>query len=313
MPATLIGAPNTAYGQMATLLEVGVRKLWNESLKLYDDGLLERLWNVSGSEKRTQTDVVMAGLGLAFPKTEGDLAVTDAMQEHYTKACTAVTWGLGLSFTEEAIADNLYIQLVPTSTAALAKSMAYTRAVQAWSKFNDLTANCYAVGGTNYQLLEYSGHPTLEGAAWSNRPQTATALSQAALEERLQAWGIDFRDARGLKVTIGVKTLMVGNSDMMLMHRLLKTRDKRPFSADNDINPVSEFDLEGVVNKHMTDDGRWFLLAPKNETGLTWFDREKMNVKTFPTEATGNISVRATMRFMHMIPHALGIMGSPGA
>lgn len=310
MPSNMLGAPNTR-SHFPDALERGIRKFWLQNLPVYDDGHLEQIFNVTGSEKKTESDVVLAELGQAIAKAEGDAPTYDALQEAYKKQVTHTTFALAVEFTEESIEDNLYLSLVPMAGKALAKAMGYTRQVQAFSFFNDLTENIYTMSGTDYQLLE-TAHPLLNGSTWANRPTNATTLGQASLEERLQAWNIDQRDHRGLKVNTRPAVLMVGPSDEMLAKRLLQSPN-RPQSADNDINPVRDRNLRLFVNHHLTDDGRWFLIGPKSDVALTFYDRVKAQMKRIDTGDTGNMRVRARMRLSKSCVHPLGIMGSPGS
>lgn len=311
MPFTLLGPPNTRF-HTPEALEKGIRAFFGSELPIWDDGILEKIFNVTTSSKMTESTVVEADLGQAVVKAEGGPPASDALQEVYKQQTTHVTYALMVEFTEEAIEDNLYEQIVPRAGRALARSMGYTRQVQAFSFFNDLTETIYTYNGTGYQLLEYQGHPLLVGGTWSNRPENAATLSQASLEERLTAWATGMLDHRGFKVRSTPKFLMVGPSNWLLAHRLLKSVH-RPQSADNDVNPVKDlYDLEPLLNPHMTDDGRWFLIGDKRSTNLRFYDRVKAGTDRFTDGPTGNIRIRARMRFSKEVPAAYGIMGSPG-
>lgn len=311
MPATLLGAPNTR-SHFPESLEKGIRKFFLKDLPIYDTGHLEQIFNVVGSEKKTESDVVHAELGQAFPKSENGDLTYDATQEWYKKQVTHTTFCLVTEFTEESLEDNLYHALLPDAARCLAKAMGYTRQVQAFSKFNDLTETIFSVGGTDYQLLE-TAFPTLTASTWANRPTNATAFSQAALEERLSAWSIDMITPRGLKMSyMRPETLMVGPSNQMLAKRVVNST-QRSGSGDNDINPVTDYNLKIMVNPHMTDDGRWFIIAPKTQTALTYFDRVRANVQRYDTGVAGNMRIRARMRISHHIPHPYGVFGSPGS
>jgi hypothetical protein len=311
MPATMLGAPNRR-AHHPSFMEEGLRKIFADFYPRYDSGALEEIYNVTGSEKQQETDVIHSDLGTALPKSEGASVTFDAMQEVYSKVFTHVTYALGVEFTEEAIEDNLYLSLMKRAGRALARAMAYTRQVQAFDIFNDLTKNVYAANGTDYQLLE-TAHFLLYGGTWANRPDTATGLSQEALEERLQAWTIGMLDHRGLKMDTRPAVLMVGASDEMLAHRILNS-NLRAQSADNDTNPVKDLrNLRLFVNPHLTDDGRWFLIGPKSDVALTQFDRVKYQIKKYDSGDSGNMKARARMRISHGAAHVYGIMGSPGS
>lgn len=311
MPTSLLGSPNTR-AHFPSLLERGIRKVFGDFYPRYDSGILEEVYTVTGSEKATETDVVTADLGQALPKPEGAGVQFDALQEVWKTVYTHVTWALGLEFTEESIEDNLYMSLMQRGGRALARAMSYTRQVQAFDIFNDLTKTVYTVGTTNYPLLS-SSHFMLNGSTWQNQPGTATGLSVEALEERLQAWTINMVDQRGLKMNTRPGVLLVGASDEMLAHRIVAST-LRPQSHDNDVNAIKDLRrLRVVVNPHMTDDGRWFLIGAKEDTALVQFDRVAPGIKRWDSGDAGNVKMRCRMRISHGAAHPYAIMGSPGS
>jgi hypothetical protein len=304
----LLGAPTTR-AHYIDLTERGVRKVFAEGYKVLDSGYIERVYNVVSSEKRQETDVVVAGLGAALPKTEGASPYFDSMQEAWKVVYLHLTWALGIVFTEEAIEDNLYMNLAATGGQELANALAYTRQVQAWDLFNDLTTTAYTAGGTNYPILSTT-HYRVDGGTWSNRPASSTGLSIEALETALQQWTSGMLDQRGRKYDARPAILVVGPSDEFLAKRLVNST-LRPQTHDNDVNAIRDRNLEVFVNPHMTDDGRWFLLAPKERTGLTYFDRVAPMVRRYDTGDTGNIAMVARMRNSHGMSNPGGVYGSP--
>lgn len=306
----ILSAPVTRSHSPA-LLERGVRMVFMDEYQLYDSGHVEEIYSIKGSEKKTETDVVMAGIGQALPKAEGSPITFDAIQQSYTKTYTHSTFALGLEFTEESIEDNLYLDLLPVASRELGQKMAYTRQVQGFDIFNDLTTTVYTAGGSNYTLLSTS-HYREDGGTWSNRPTTATQLSVEALEERLQAWTTGMLDHRGLKYNFRPAVLMVGAGDEGMALRLTQAVG-RPQSADNDPNAlIRNRGLRVVVNPHLTDDGRWFLLADKRHTRLVHFDRKKAAINRWDANDSGNVKFRARMRISHGASGVEGISGSPG-
>lgn len=309
--SSLLGSPNTR-SHTPQQMERGLRMIWGTEYPLHDSGMLEQIYTVKGSEKKTESDIVTAELGVAIATSEGADPTFDAMQEVWKVQATHVKYTLGLEFTEEAIEDNLYQNLMQTGGRALARSMAYTRQVQAFSNFNDLTEVIYNVNSTDYGLLSTT-HFMVNGSTWSNRPSVATGLSIESLEERLQAWTVGMVTQRGFKYNFRPEILMVGAADESLAFRLVNSPN-RPQGADNDKNWVqSQRSLKVVVNPHMTDDGRWFLLAAKQNTKLTHFDRVKAGIRRFDNNPTGNRQFISRMRISKMCAGAEGISGSPGS
>lgn len=290
------------------LLELGVREVFLNDFRLQPQTFQE-IYNIKSSRKYKETDVVTGGLGLFEPKIEGDPPLFDNGGVAYAKEFIHATWALGFEVTEEGMEDDLY-GWYKRLGGELGRAAAYTQDVEAYDLFNDLSATVYRAGSTNYTLLSTS-HYRLDGGTWSNRPATAVDLSQESLEAALQAWTTTMLDQRGRKLDMRPAVLVVGPSDEFLAHRLIDSI-QRPFSNDNDINPINKLrKLRVHVAPHLVDDGRWFLLAPKEQTGLVWFRRVATQMKRYPDPASGNERFVSRYRESHGTPHVTGVYGSP--
>lgn len=292
----------------ATLMERGVRKVFFDEYDRFQQ-VYPQLYTVVSSEKRQETDVVTYGLGTYHLKSEGVAPQFDTGGVAWTKVYTHQTYALGCSVTLEAREDDLY-GMVENIGRRLGKNAAYTQEVNAASVFNNLSDTVYTAAGTNYTLLS-TAHYLSTGATWSNRPTVATDLSIESLETALAAWRTGMVDQRGLKINAPPEILLVGPSDELLADRLLNSVD-RPGSADNDLNAVKRRrNLRVVVWDQMTDDGRWFLLAPKTDRALHWFNRKSVEVRRSDDPLTWNLSMIGRYRESHGLSHPTGIYGSP--
>jgi phage major head subunit gpT-like protein len=302
----LLGSPITrAHG--VDLLEEGLRDIFfNEydyRIKQYPE-----VYTVKNSKKKTESDVVMAGLGQFLEKTEGNSPTFDNIQEAWKKQFTHATWALGAEITEEAREDDLYDQYMKLA-GEFGTSAAYTQDVQAMDLFNSLSATAYTAGGTNYTLLSTTQHRA-DGGTWSNRPTVAADLSIESLEALLTQWRTSMVDNRGRKIAPLPKVLMVGPSDEHIARRIVES-DKRPFTADNDTNTIQKYGLRVQVMDHLTDDGRWFLLADKRDTGLVWNSRAPLSMRKRDDPRTGNLMFISRFRASWGTVHVYGLMGSP--
>jgi hypothetical protein len=289
-------------------MELGVRQVFLDEYELIDNQL-ETVYNIVDSRKRQETDVVTAGLGYYQLKPEGNAPYFDNGQEAWKVVYLHKTWALGIEITEEAIEDDLY-DYYASMGRELGKAGAYTQQVEAFDFWNNLSATVYVAGGTNYGLLSTT-HFRADGGTWSNRPAVATDLGLESLETFLTSWRTGMVDQRGRKVTIRPEILMVGPSDEWTAHRLLES-DKRPFSADNDVNAVKERRrLQIFVADFMTDDSRWFLLANKRMTGLRYNLRAKREMRRRDDPRTGNLLMVGRYRESHGASHVYGIYGTP--
>lgn len=303
----LAGSPMTR-DHTPNLLELGIRQVFMDEFELIDNQL-EEVYTIVPSRKKSESDVVTAGLGTFQVKTEGNAPYFDAGQEAWKVTYTHKTWALAIEITEEGLEDDLY-DYYRSMGRELGKAGAYTQQVEAFDLFNSLSSTVYTAGGTNYGLLSTT-HYRVDGGTWSNRPATATDLSLEALETFLSSWRTGMVDQRGRKTTIRPKTLMVGPSDEWIAHRILMT-EKRPFGGDNDVNAVRQRrDLEIFVADFLTDDSRWFLLADKKQTGLRYNLRAKREMRRRDDPRTGNLLMIGRYRESHGASHVYGIYGTP--
>jgi phage major head subunit gpT-like protein len=303
----LAGSPMTR-NHIPDLLELGVRKVYIDT---YDqiESQYERVFNVKQSRKKTETEVITAGLGLFQMKSEGASPFFDNGQEAWSKAYTANTWALGIEITKEGMEDDLY-DFYASMGKEIGKAAKYTQNVEAFNVFNSLSDTIYTAGGSNFTLLS-TAHFRVDGGTWSNRPTVAADLSIESLETALSAWRTGMVDQRGRKLGVRPRVLMVGPSDEFVAKRILMSQ-QRPFSADNDPNVVrTERDLTVFVCDYLTDDGRWFLLADKAETGLCYNMRVDKEMERRDDTRTGNMLMVARYRESHGASHTYGVYGSP--
>lgn len=220
-------------------------------------------------------------------KTEGNQPFFDNGQEAWKKQFVHNTFALGTEITEEGMEDDLYDYYLSIGRE-LGKAAAYTRQVEAMDLFNNLNATVYTAGGTAFTLLSTT-HFRVDGGSWSNRPTNPVDLSIESLEAALTQFRVGQLDQRGRKQTIRPTVLMVGPTDEWIAERIVST-PQRPGGNDNDINAVKERrQLQVFVADFMTDDSRWFLLAPKEQTGLVYFDRAPTEMRRRDDPRSGNL------------------------
>lgn len=293
---------------ISTLLERGIRKVFMDAYELVD-GQYQQIYNISGSVKRQERDVLTAGLGTFQLKTEGNAPYFDAGQEAFSKQYVHNTFALGTEITEEGREDDLY-DYYESIGRELGKAAAYTRQVEAMDLFNNLSATVYTADSSNYTLLSTT-HFRADGGTWSNRFTNATDFSPEALEAALTLFRTEQKDQRGRKLTIRPRVLLVGPSDAWAAWRATESIN-RPGGNDNDPNVIrTKANLEVFVCDFLSDDGRWFLLAPKEQTGLVYFDRAATEMRRRDDSRTGNLLMIGRYRESHGASHTMGVFGTP--
>ena len=295
------------------VLERGLHKLF---FLTYDNlgNQFETIFNVEGSDKQTETDQVMSGFGLFGTKAEGAPLTFDGAQSAWNKVYTHDEYQNGFAVTEVAMEDELYgfIKRLPVS---LARAAAYTREVRAMDLFNSLASTVYTAGGSNYVLLRTGAstsntHFRVDGGLFGNSPASPVDLDIAALEAALAQWRTGMVDQRGFKSDVQPEILLVGPTDEMIAHRTINSM-LQPGTNDNDVNAVRvRRNLRVMVSDFMTDDGRWFLLAPKARTGMQYFNRVPVSFRKFDDNLTGNMNHTCRYRVSSGATHVTGIFGS---
>lgn len=303
----IISSPMTR-ANIPSLLERGIRKVYMDAYDLVDNEY-EQIYNVTNSVKRQERDVITAGLGTFQLKTEGNAPFFDAGQEAWVKQYVHNTFALGTEITEEGMEDDLYDYYLSIGRE-LGKAAAYTRQVEAMDLFNNLGATLYTADGTAYTLLS-TAHFRVDGGTWANRFTTPTDLQIESLEAALTLWRTEQKDQRGRKLAVRPAVLLVGPSDQWVAWRLTES-DLRPGGSDNDVNVIkTKVGLKVMVSNFLADDGRWFLLAPKEQTGLVYFDRAPTEMRRRDDPRTGNLLMIGRYRESHGASHPWGIFGSP--
>jgi phage major head subunit gpT-like protein len=304
----IIGAPTTR-DHMPALMDRGLRFIFTQMHELRNTEY-EKLYKAVDSDKRFETDMVMAPMGSLFPKTEGDAPVFDSGQQYYSKVYTHLTWALGWEVTEEAIEDELY-GFLKAMAAELGIAAGYTRSVQALDLLNfAATTTVYTADAVNFPLLSLV-HPTAAGGTWSNTFATATGLSLDSLETALTNWRTNMVDPRGRKVDIQPKYLCVSPINEGIGARLLATIN-RPGGNDNDVNWIrTRRNLELCVFDHMTDQAtRWFLAADPAQTTLRYNNRRPTRMRRGSEDRSGNLLEIVSYRESHGAAAPVGVYGS---
>ncbi len=277
----------------------------------YDDYPIEytQVFDVETSNKAYEEDVLVTGLGYASEKAEGDAFAEDAGKEAWTARYTHRTVGLSVILTEEAIEDNLYMQLGPKFAKALARSIQQTCEVYCANVLNRATTAGYT-GGDGIVLLSAS-HPTV-GAGNQSNIIASTDLSESGLESALTLIR-KMKDDRGLPVMIK-PTKLIGPPDLQwTMAKILETPTGL-FTGDGTKNVVRDaINQEAMVMTNLTDTNAWFVRTSADD-GLKVFDRTKLVVpKATVDDSTGNIRYRARKRFREGWSDWRGVVGSPGS
>lgn len=287
----------------------GLNALFGLEYQKYDDEHT-LIYETENSEKAFEEEVKLSGFGTAPVKQEGQAIAYDNAQEAWTARYNHETVAMGFAITEEAMEDNLYDSLSARYTKALARGMANTKQVKAASLLNNGFTTFNSGDGVT---LFSTAHPLVAGGTNANRPVVGADLNETSLEDAVIAIA-NYTDERGLLIAARPRRLLVPSNLMFVAERLMET-EKRPGTADNDINALRSLGAipQGyAVNHFLTDTNAWFLTTDV-PNGMKHFVRTPLATSMDGDFDTGNARYKARERYSFGVSDPLGIYGSPGS
>ena len=297
--------------QLVKELEPGLHALFGLEYKRWEREHAE-IFTEETSERAFEEETLITGFGAAPTKSEGASVEFDTASEQWTARYVHETVALAFAITEEAVEDNLYDTLSRRYTAALARSMAYTKQVKAANVLNNAFSSSFP-GGDGKELIA-TDHPTVQAGTQSNEPSTAADLSESSLENAIISIG-GFADDRNIPVAVQARKLVIPKELAFTAQRILKS-ELRVGTADNDVNALNSMGMfpEGyVVNHYLTDTDAFFILTDLTNTGLKMFQRRPLKTSMEPDFETGNMRFKASERYSFGFSDWRCIFGSPGA
>ena len=297
--------------QLVKELEPGLHALFGLEYKRWEREHAE-IFTEETSERAFEEETLITGFGAAPTKSEGASVEFDSAAEQWTARYVHETVALAFAITEEAVEHNLYDTLSRRYTAALARSMAYTKQVKAANVLNNAFSSSFP-GGDGKELIA-TDHPTVQAGTQSNEPSTAADLSESSLENAIISIG-GFADDRNIPVAVQARKLVIPKELAFTAQRILKS-ELRVGTADNDVNALNSMGMfpEGyVVNHYLTDTDAFFILTDLTNTGLKMFQRRPLKTSMEPDFETGNMRFKASERYSFGFSDWRCIFGSPGA
>lgn len=251
-------------GNIQRLLQEGVNAVAQSEYELYEPEYKAYL-SVEDSEKAYEIDVSMAGLTSAQFKPEGQDIATDGEQQLYTTVYQNAVFALGTIITFEAMANNLYYNMIEKSGRMLEQSLQQAENIVSADVINEGYNANFALG--DGQAL-FSENHVLKNGVESNRFATPTAFSETALEDATIAIA-RFRDNAGERIHTKVRGLCGPPEQQYNFQRVLGS-NFQPGTANNAINAIVSMGAvpDGYsIDHYFTDTSKWFLTTQTPEAG----------------------------------------------
>lgn len=296
-------------GTFSELLAPGLRKVFNRAYTEVPE-VWTQLFNSNRTDRAWEEDFSWAGFEPFQPFDElEDIQLRNA-KPGYKVRYVMRKWGLGYQLSRELIEDNLYSGVVEAFPSHLARAARHTKETVAASVFN-LGFSGSQPGGDAKPLFA-TDHPLLGAASGtvSNTFGSSRALSHTALKDALVALKRNKADD-GTFSPVTPSILLVPDALAFTAQEILGT-DKVPYSADNTTNVLTSQGLQVVSWSFLTDDDNWFLLAPKAQTALNYFERWPMTQVMKDNEINQSMVHAASERYGFGFSDFVGTFGVQG-
>lgn len=290
-------------------LQLGLNTVFGMEYNRYPEEWRD-IFDINTSVKAYEEDVLMAGLGTAPIKAEGQPVSYDEGAESWVARYIHNTVALAFAITQEAEEDGLYGSIAGKYAKSLARGLQNTKEVTGANILNNGFNSAYP-GGDNVALFTVS-HPLFGGGVQANMFSTQPDLTEAALEAADISIGL-WVDERGIRMAAKPKRLLVPNGNKYVAQRLLFS-DFRPATGDNDINALKSLGTYagGVsVNHYLTDPISWYIKTDVAD-GLKHFVRKKVERGVEGDFETGNMRYKARERYSFGWSDYRGAWGSAG-
>lgn len=244
----------------------------------------------NGTPRAYHEEVVLHGFGAAPVLPDGQAVVYDEGGQLYVKRYTYNVYGLAFALTKVLVEDGDHIRVGATFSKHLAQSMTETLETLCANEINRGFSSSY-LGGDGVSLFSAS-HPGVGAASFSNL-LTSAALSQTSLEQGI----IQIRqaqDARGKKIRLTPKKLVVHPSNMIQTEVLLKSV-LRAGTNNNDYNVLKSLSLDPVVLSRLTSATGWYIQTDARD-GLKVLWRRKLEKAMEGDFETDSVRYKSTMR-----------------
>ena len=288
------------------LLTPGFRQIYNDR---YSEVamMLEKLFNVTTSDKADEKDSSVSGFGLAPETGEGQPIQYEDPEQGYDTTYSHRKYAKGFKITQEMFDDDLY-NIMNKRPAALGRAMRRTSEDQASLIFRNGFSTSY-LGADGKPLFSTSHSRADGGTAQSNASSTGIALTEGNLETSIIAMRQQLDD-KGMKIDVYPKILLVPIELRKTAHLIIDSA-ARQGTADNDVNIYkNEFTIVDWL--YLTSTTAWFMIDTEVDQ-LNWFWRKKAAFQQDELFDTEVAVYKSSMRLSRGWSDWRGTWGSQGA
>ncbi len=269
-------------------------------------------------KKSTQRDIWQMtsthDLDMFVKVEEGEDYSFVSTKQGASKTLTINKYGLGISISEEAIADGKFDELADL-IKKLARSAQESREIAFMNLFNNGFSTETTPDGVS---VFNAAHTFPSGRTMSNVLSVAADLSESSLQQARYLFSTSFVGDTGIIYKMKPKKLLVHPALEAYAEELVGSSLKAD-TANNNLNSLLKHKIEVISSPHLTDPDAWFLLAESGDSvgpGCVIIEREGIVTKAGgPAVGFMNDSVLYKSRYRENMGwiHPYGVIATPGA
>lgn len=263
------------------------------------------------SDRSLEQITEYTGLGQFVESDEVEDLVTDAPEQAFDKTYTHLKYRLGFQYSREALEDGKHREIQQQSRN-LMRSAIDTKETLAANVIND----GFSDSGPDGVSLFNASHPKVKAGGVQTNTATAADLDVSSLMSLLTVFR-QWETHAGIPARIVPKTLLIP-SDLEFTAAEILRGDMRSDTANHTVNAfLNRVGLPSfekiMIWEYLTDPDQWTIVAAPHDTGLAWYDRKKLQVKSWEEHRSDSAVVAGRMRFSVGYERYLGTASNPGA
>lgn len=284
--------------------------LFRHELPMHE-GIRGRLANNKSTQKDIWQMTSTHDLDLFVQVSEGEDYTFVSTKQGASKTLSILKYGLGVSISEEAIADGKFDEL-----ADLIKKLARSAMESREIAFVNLFNNGFSTETTPDGVSAFNAAHTMpSGGTYSNVLSVASDLSESSLQTARYLFSTAFVGDTGIKYKMRPRKLLVHPANEAYAEELVGSSGK-PDTDLNNLNSLLRHRIEVISSPHLTDEDAWYLLADNSDVGACIVEREGVVTKAGgPAVGFMNDSVLYKSRYRENMGwvHGYGVIATAGA
>ena len=279
----------TSRGQFGQLLAPGLNEVMFEWLKEHPEEY-SQFMKVSTSDAAYEEDQIIAGLGLARKKPEGEQITYDDPIQGGSKRYIHDSYALGWQATREMIGDEKY----DIMTQIPGELMKGSRQLWEQAGANALVGGFTTTLTADANPLFSVSHPLLGGGVYQNRLSPDSDISVTSLQDALTLFENTVND-RGLRMRMEPNDIWFNPNLQFIVAQTLQSQFL-PGTGNNDINPI-QGRLRPHVLHFVTALNQWYISNTSDVNYLKFIWRTQPQVQTTDDFETLGVKHRIYFRF----------------